>query len=385
MFPGIRDRRCCGVMLLCVILPAGCGPPSPEAAAGEANAAGTLASHARPADTPAPLPFVEVHLDTLEGGPPPGVDHARNPFWLGPARPTATPEETVLPEGDPTDAPGAADAPPAAVERVASIRFLGVVETPESVGQMAVLSDSGVVHYGRLNDVVGGRYRIVALDRTAIVIERVRDGERQTLRPSGSGVVMAATAAGGARAAGADELEFAIGQGRVTLIAAGVPLRDVLAAWTRAGDTRFVGAEALGAAPVSLHLAGVAEAEALRLLLQPAAGYLAARRAPSLPGASVYDRVRIHAERRAPRPAPARPAAPEPSGGETAASPTTLSESDQRERLQRLMPPAVASGEAATGPAREAPPPGDGLVLPPGATPRPGMIVELPPPEPESR
>ena len=55
-----------------------------------------------------------------------------------------------------------------------------------------------------------------------------------------AGVVVAATAAGAARAAAADELKFAIGEGRVTLVATGVPLRDVLAEWARAGSTRFV-------------------------------------------------------------------------------------------------------------------------------------------------
>ncbi len=61
-------------------------------------------------------------------------------FRLGPAGragPTAIPEETVLPEGDPADAPGAASA-----ERGGgAIRFLGVAEAPQSVEQVAILSD----------------------------------------------------------------------------------------------------------------------------------------------------------------------------------------------------------------------------------------------------
>ena len=50
---------------------------------------------------------------------------------------------------------------------------------------MGVLADDGGVYHGRLNDVVGGRYRIVALDPTSLVIERIEDGERRTLSPSG--------------------------------------------------------------------------------------------------------------------------------------------------------------------------------------------------------
>ena len=70
-----------------------------------------------------------------------------------------------------------------------------------------------------------------------------------------------------------------IGEGRVTLVTSGAPLGDVLAAWERAGSTRFVDAGELDQVPVSLHLVDVPEAEALRLLLRPAAGYLAVPRA----------------------------------------------------------------------------------------------------------
>ena len=126
-----------------------------------------------------------------------------------------------------------------------------------------------------------------------------------------AGVAAVAVAASGAvRTAGADELAFTIVGGRVTLIAADVPLRDVLDEWARAGSTRFVGVDAVGASPVSLHLEGVAEREALRLLLRPAAGYLAAPRAPGVSGASIYDRVRIRSARRAPL--PAHPGEPRP-------------------------------------------------------------------------
>ena len=156
------------------------------------------------------------------------------------------------------------------------------------------------------------------------------------------------------RGPGADELQFTIGEGRVTLIASDALLGDVLAEWERAGNTRFVDAGDLDEVPVSLHLVDVPEAEALRLLLRPAAGYLAARRAPLTPGASVYDRVKILAGRAnspPPRSAPAtRPAqavataatrVPGASGGGgrpeddlgNGAPPAELSEAAQIERL----------------------------------------------------
>ena len=125
-----------------------------------------------------------MRLDALLGGAEPPGDPARNPFRLGRAAPPPVIPENGIPVGEPPVSLGAVDGWRPASDP-AAIRFLGVVEAPESVGLVAVLSDGGVVRHGRVNDVVGGRYRIVALDRTAIVLERVRDGERRTLRPSG--------------------------------------------------------------------------------------------------------------------------------------------------------------------------------------------------------
>ena len=174
----------------------------------------------------------------------------------------------------------------------------------------------------------------------------------------------------------ADELAFVVAAGRVTLTAAGVPLGDVLAEWSRVGNTRFEGVGALGSAPVTLRLEGVPEREALRLLLRPAAGFLAAPRDPRDPGASLYDRVRIRAARRAPRPAGA-PAARRPLPGPVREAPG-MSLAEQRERLQRLLrpPPAV---EAVAEPAE--PPPRGGPAYAP-TTPRPGMVVEPESPAP---
>ncbi len=175
----------------------------------------------------------------------------------------------------------------------------------------------------------------------------------------------------------ADELAFAVAAGRVTLTAAGVPLGDVLAEWSRVGSTRFEGVGELGSAPVTLRLEGVPEREALRLLLRPAAGFLAAPRDPRDPGASLYDRVKIRAARRAARPAAAgAPAARRPLPRPVREAPA-MSLADQRERLQRLLrpPPAV---EAVAEPA---PPPRGGPAFAP-TTPRPGMVVEPEPPAP---
>ena len=192
--------------------------------------------------------------------------------------------------------------------------------------------------------------------------------------------VVGMLAAGGASVAAAEELRIAIGSGRVTLIADDAALGDVLAAWARAGGTRFTGAGPIEAARVSLHLVDVDESQALGWLLQPAAGYVAVGRARSDPDASRYERVEIHAAPVPPRPLAARD---QPAGSETVRpesepeAPPALSEAQQRERLRQLLRPNHA-GEAEAVPA---PPPASGAGHRPPTTPRPGMVVASIPPE----
>ena len=201
-----------------------------------------------------------------------------------------------------------------------------------------------------------------------------------------AGAVVGVLAAGGASVAAAEELRIAIGGGRVTLIADDAALGDVLAAWARAGGTRFAGAGPIEAARVSLHLVDCDEAQALRWLLQPAAGYVATWRARSDPGASRYERVEIRAASVPPRPSarrarPDRPARRRAGRESEPEAPPALSEAAQRERLRQLLRPNHA-GEAEAAPA---PPPASGAGHRPPTTPRPGMVVESIPPEPPAR
>ena len=173
--------------------------------------------------------------------------------------------------------------------------------------------------------------------------------------------------------AGAEELALTIAEGRVTLTAAEAPLGDVLAEWSRAGNTRFEGVGELGSARVTLHLEGAPEREALRLLLRPAAGFLAAPRRQGS-GASIYDRVWIRSDRRAPQAAPdgasteRRPPPPRP----VREAPPVFSAAEQRERLQRLVRPRAPVEAAADAPAAAS---REGPAYAP-TTPRPGMVVE---------
>jgi hypothetical protein len=107
----------------------------------------------------------------------------------------------------------------------------------------------------------------------------------------------------------AEPLSIAFDNGRVTLKATDVPLRQILLEWARLGQTRVVGLEKLAGAPVTIELTAVPERHALEVLLRSIAGYVAAPRlAAAAPTASTFDRLLLLPTSVA-APAPARAAA----------------------------------------------------------------------------
>jgi hypothetical protein len=100
--------------------------------------------------------------------------------------------------------------------------------------------------------------------------------------------------------AGAGELRLTMANGRVTLVAHDVTIREILAEWARVGQTRIVNGEKIAGAPVTIELTDVPEAQALDAVLRSASGYVLAPRAASAPGPSIYDRIMILASSRAP-------------------------------------------------------------------------------------
>ena len=183
--PAIGPRCRSGVLLLSVLVACGGGPaPLPAAPAGDPGAA--PAARGRTAGGPAESesPF-DVRLDALPGGAPTPGGPARNPFRFAASSvpPPLTPGGGVS-GGNTAAVPVQVDGWRPA-EDPAALRFIGVLEAPESAGRVAVLSDGAGVYHGRVDDVVGGRWRIVALDRAAVVLERSGSGERLTLTPGG--------------------------------------------------------------------------------------------------------------------------------------------------------------------------------------------------------
>jgi hypothetical protein len=98
----------------------------------------------------------------------------------------------------------------------------------------------------------------------------------------------------------AGDLKMSMQNGRVTIIADNVPLRQILQEWARIGQTTIVNADKMTGPAISLQLVDAPEREALDILLRSASGYIAAPRPVPLANAAFYDRVTIMATSHAP-------------------------------------------------------------------------------------
>lgn len=98
----------------------------------------------------------------------------------------------------------------------------------------------------------------------------------------------------------AGELTLSMQNGRVTIIADNVPLRQILQEWARVGQTKIVNADKMNGPAITLHLMNAPEREALDILLRSASGYIAAPRPVPVANAAFYDRVTIMATSRPP-------------------------------------------------------------------------------------
>src|SRR5262245_17928386 len=94
------------------------------------------------------------------------------------------------------------------------------------------------------------------------------------------------------RAAG---LELSLQDGKVTLDAQGVTIREILTEWARVGKTKIVNIERLSGAPVTIKFEGVPEKQALEIVLRSVPGYVAAPRTTWVADESVYETILIMA------------------------------------------------------------------------------------------
>lgn len=142
------------------------------------------------------VPDVDVSVEALLGHVAPAVLERRNPFrfgstgadgWSSGANGSASGprgrDETDGTDGTaPAGAATTTTAAPQALEPLDGLRLIGFVETRDSLERVAVLTDGDRVSYGLVNDVVNGRYRVLAVSGTSVEIEDVARGTRKILR-----------------------------------------------------------------------------------------------------------------------------------------------------------------------------------------------------------
>jgi hypothetical protein len=178
--------------------------------------------------------------------------------------------------------------------------------------------------------------------------------------------------------AAAQTLKLTMGDGRVTLVAHDVPLRQVLDEWARIGNTRIVNGDKLFGPPLTLELIDVPEGRALDLVLRQAAGYMAAPRPVGVAGVSLYDRIMILPTSKAPAATASAAVAPPPFNRNVMPQPMPMPVNDQDEAIDQgpvPQPGMVPQGVPVPGvqPFPTGAPPQQQPVL---TAPRPGQLPQ---------
>ena len=196
-------------------------------------------------------------------------------------------------------------------------------------------------------------------------------------------VIVASVACGLPAAASAGDLKLSMQNGRVTILADSVPLRQILGEWARVGQSKILNIERVNGPAVTLQLVDMPEKDALDILLRSASGYIAAPRAELIANASMYDRITIMATSHAP--AAVTSAAPPPTFQRP---PQPMDENDEpinvipNQPLQNPvvsqypgMPPTpTVAPNGAQPPQMPGMQPQPGMPTAPQTSPRPGML-----------
>ena len=106
------------------------------------------------------------------------------------------------------------------------------------------------------------------------------------------------------------DVQLTMKDGRVSLRAKDVTVRQILTEWAKIGQTKIVNVERVPGGPVTLELIDVPEAEALEVILRPLGGYIAAPRAVDAANLSHFDRIILMPTLAPARPAPSAAPAP---------------------------------------------------------------------------
>jgi hypothetical protein len=154
---------------------------SPAAAAG--------ASAARASGAPGPkIAITEVDLKALETERPEPESGTRNPFRYKPRPAPPPPSAAIIKKQQQAAEAAQAALPPPGPPPLPRIplKYIGDMSDPKNAGKrIAILSDARGTYYGRENDVIEGRYRIVRIGVESIELAYLDGRGRQTIRQTG--------------------------------------------------------------------------------------------------------------------------------------------------------------------------------------------------------
>lgn len=102
------------------------------------------------------------------------------------------------------------------------------------------------------------------------------------------------------QSASASSLSFSVRDGRVTVIANDVTVREILVEWQRVGQTVITNLDKLKGPRVTLELHDVPEATALAVLLRAVSGYVALPRTETISSGSLFKSILILASSSSP-------------------------------------------------------------------------------------
>jgi len=194
-------------------------------------------------------------------------------------------------------------------------------------------------------------------------------------------LVFAALILVSASLARAGELKLSMANGKVTIIATDVPVRQILSEWARVGRTTIVNGDKIMGPSVTLQIVDRPEREALEILLKTAAGYVAAPRPVSIADASMFDRIMILPTSRPPAFSASAPPPSTPQFNRPMAQPTPDDDDQPVVEVPPMVPPQGPPGAGfpgQNGPGQNAP----GMPAQPITSPRPGQLPAPTPTQP---
>jgi len=149
----------------------------------QATGRGTQSTHSAAVVDPASL---DVHLESLAEPRPVEGATERNPFRFRPP-PTPPPAPTPpKPTGPPTPAPEVGPPPPPPPPPI-TVKFIGVIDKEDGT-KLAVFTDCSAGRrqsLAREGGTIDGRYRLVKLQTTSVIVEHLDGRGRTTLAQGG--------------------------------------------------------------------------------------------------------------------------------------------------------------------------------------------------------